>query len=80
MTPEQKIGGWGRLAIVFGIVLSIVWVGAMLYRGTERAHVQMLAIADDAKRTCEERRRTALGSGGASTLRLRSVGVTLPTS
>jgi hypothetical protein len=54
MTPE-RIGGWGRLAVVIGIVLSIVWSGAMLYRGSEQMRAEVLATADDAKKSCEEK-------------------------
>jgi hypothetical protein len=54
MTSE-RIGGWGRLAVVVGITLSIVWSGAMLYRGSEQMRLQVLAAADEAKRSCEER-------------------------
>jgi hypothetical protein len=52
MIPE-RIGGWGRLAVVVGVVLSIVWSGAMLYRGSEQMRVQRLAFADEAKKSCE---------------------------
>lgn len=49
-------GGWGRIAIVFGTVLSIAWIGAMLVRGSEQMRVQRLSIADDAQKSCQERR------------------------
>ena len=52
----SRIGGWGRIAIVFGTVLSIAWIGAMLVRGSEQMRVQRLSVADDAQKSCQEGR------------------------
>jgi hypothetical protein len=50
-----RIGGWGRIAIVVGIVLSIVWTGVMLVRSSDEMRALRLAIADDRKKSCVER-------------------------
>jgi hypothetical protein len=34
----------------------IAWIGAMLVRGSEQMRVQRLSIADDAQKSCQERR------------------------
>lgn len=51
----SRIGGLGRVAIVFGIVLSIAWIGAMLVRGSEQMRVERLSIPDAAQKSCQER-------------------------
>jgi hypothetical protein len=58
-SQTSRIGGWGRIAIVIGVVLSIAWTGAMIVRGNEQMRFQKLAIADDAKRSEKGKRRQA---------------------
>ena len=51
----EKIGGWGRIAVLIGVVLSIAWMGAMLVQGSDRMRAQRFAIADESKKTCEKK-------------------------
>ena len=76
----SRIGAWGRIAIVFGTVLSIAWIGAMFVRGSEQMRSRGCPLPMTRRDPARKGgRRTVPGSGCAPTLRLRSVSATLPT-
>jgi hypothetical protein len=52
--PGRTIG-WGRIAILIGIALSIAWTVFMLGRSSKQMLAHEVAIADEAKNSCESK-------------------------
>jgi hypothetical protein len=54
----SRMSGWKRIAILIGVILSIAWIGVMLARSSQHMLALRLAIADEAKKSCEKKNET----------------------
>jgi len=55
---RSQISGWGPIAILIGVVLSIAWTVVMVERGREQLGVWVQTSADAAKDFCLRRNET----------------------